>query len=111
MKPHPLLQEVISIIVRTVPTEKIALLAFTSQEQAVWTFCQSQPPVIEAPTKLNLLILARSTRESRHELLDMIEQRCKHKLPISALLLTPEEFNILLSKGNPFAIAVLQSNY
>ncbi|QEC41555.1 HEPN domain-containing protein [Pseudobacter ginsenosidimutans] len=111
MKPHPLLQEVIAIIVRTVPTEKIALLAFTSQEQATWNFFHPQPPEILAPTKLNLLILARSTRESRHELLDMIEQRCKHKIPIAALLLTPEEFKILLSKGNPFAMAVLQANH
>lgn len=108
---HPLLQEAVDIIVKTVPTEKIALLALTNKDISSWNIFEEGQPNIEVPSKVNLLILARIPRGSKHERLDIIEQKCKHKLPVSALLMTPFEFKILLSKGNPLAITVFQSNH
>lgn len=46
-----------------------------------------------------------------HEKLDMIDQRCKYKSPVAGMIMTPDDFNVLLDKGSPFAVNVARSGH
>ncbi len=111
MKPHPKLQQVVDVVLKTVLTEKIALLAYINKDRETWSIFEDKPLDFCNPAKLNILIIARVGKSSIHEKLDMIDQRCKYKSPVAGMIMTPDDFNVLLDKGSPFAVTVVRSGH
>jgi HEPN domain-containing protein len=109
MKPNPILQKVVDVILKTVPTYKIVLLAYINNKKEVFSIFEKNCTEVIDPAELNIFVLANINSGERHAVVDMIEQRCRSIIPLTLLMMTVEEFSSLENRRSLFARSILHS--
>ncbi len=110
MKPNPILQKVVRVILQTVSCANIVLLAYINQKQEVYSIFENTSFEVEDPAELNVFVVATICTGERHAAVDTIEQRCRSFIPLTILLMSIEDFAGLVRRRTPFADAILNSN-
>jgi HEPN domain-containing protein len=109
MKPNPVLQKVVEVILNTVPTVKIVLLAYVNKRNEAFSIFEKTLTEVKDPVELNIFVIAKISDEDRHAAMDTIEQRCRNIISITILTMTIEQFSSLENRRSFFAHTILQS--
>jgi HEPN domain-containing protein len=106
--------QLIPLILKVVAAEKIFLLGLSTTEQRTDTIFQK--PTESMPTRsfvshyYILVLVTKNEKNSSNNLQDNIESHCRSFAPVTAIIVTIEEFNEWLAKGHPFACKVVSMN-
>lgn len=105
-----ILQQVVDIILKIIPTDKIILLGYINKDNEPFSIFNNNCYVVTDPKRLNLLVVGQINSTMREEILDKVEAKCEQVIPATIMLFTTSEFNALNSHRNQFAEAILQCN-
>jgi HEPN domain-containing protein len=119
MQQNETYKKLVSLLAEISDAEKIYLLGKTITESKTETIFPSpfstststspSASILTSPSHLYLLILVPTTEERRlNSLQDKIENNAQHLIPVTAIVLSMDQFNAWLAGGHHFSIQVLQ---
>lgn len=88
MRTHSILKRIVSIVNSVLQVERIALLAYIDRNGENFSIFQNSHFELDDPAELNLLVVGKFEMNKRSVTIDVIEQKCKHIIPVTVLLLS-----------------------
>ncbi|NML22445.1 hypothetical protein HHL16_16290 [Pseudoflavitalea sp. G-6-1-2] len=110
MKSHPILHKVVNAIHKVLATEKIVLLAYIDQNHIPYSVFRDRHFEMKNPIELNLLVVGKSAGQYRAVTIEKIEQKCRHIIPTTILLLSAEQFSHQVAIKSEFSASILGSD-
>jgi len=98
-------KELVKIILKAVPTDKIYLLGSTLMTRRTETIFMMDAPSCRYVGHYYILVLVKDKTNCRTTQ-DVIENKCKNSIPTTAIVLYTNQFNEWLNEGKQFAITV-----
>lgn len=108
MKLHDDLKKIINYIIRTVPTEKIALIGYVDEEGKIRSVFYKDPLPAGAIKEVNILVITKNVCE-KEVITDQIEQKFRYTTPVTCNIIPVKEIASLGQLGCKLVIDIFEA--